>query len=315
MKSNIKSNIYVLILSFFLSLNCGGYVFGQTISKEELTFLTSEWEGERFPDGRPKIQDDLLKRAAKIGIDDAWTVLKNEGYTNQFAGEWKMVKDDVPVVGRALTAMFMPSRPDVEKNIIERGINSRGRKGNTNSWPIEMLTQGDVYVADGFGKIDAGTLMGATLATSIYSKSGNGVVFNGSARDLEAISKIEGFNAFVRDFHPSFLEEMVVIGLNTPIRIGEAIVLPGDLVIAKREGVLFVPAHLAELVVSTAEFVNLKDQYGFEMVKSRRYTTGEIDSEWTNEIKVDFLNWLKKNPELGKMSREQMDKVLSKRTW
>jgi regulator of RNase E activity RraA len=311
----MKSNIYILMLSFFLSLNCGGYVYGQTISKEELTFLTSEWKGERFPDGRPKIQDDLLERASKIGIDDAWTVLKNEGYTNQFAGEWKMVKDDVPVVGRALTAMFMPSRPDVEKNIMERGINSQGRKGNTNSWPIEMLTQGDVYVADGFGKIDAGTLMGATLATSIYSKSGNGVVFNGSARDLEAISEIEGFNAFVRDFHPSFLEEMFVMGLNIPIRIGGAIVLPGDLVIAKREGVLFVPAHLAELVVSTAEFVNLKDQFGFEMVKSRRYTTGEIDSEWTNEIKVDFLNWLKKNPELGKMSREQMDKVLSKRTW
>lgn len=307
--------VNTFLLSFIMVLCYGTSIFAQTIPKEELIFLTSEWKGERFPDGRPKIPDGLLERAKKIGIDDAWTVLKNEGYTNQFEGNWKMVNQDVPVVGRALTAMYMPSRPDVEKNIKARGISSQGRKGNTNSWPIEMLSKGDVYVADGYGKIKAGTLMGATLATSIYEKSGNGVVFNGSARDLESISGMEGFNAFVRDFHPSFLEEMVLMGLNTPIRLGEAIVLPGDLVIAKREGVLFVPAHLADEVVSTAEFVGLKDQFGFEMVKSRRYSTGEIDSQWTEQIKGDFLKWLDKQPELGSMSREKLDKILSKRTW
>ncbi|NNE78339.1 MAG: RraA family protein [Pricia sp.] len=298
------------LLVFLVNLS-----FSQTIPKEELIFLTSEWTGERFDDGRPKIPDDLLERAKKIGLDDAWTVLDNEGYSNQFEGNWKMVHDDVPVVGRALTAMFMPSRPDVEKNIKERGVNSQGRKGNTNSWPIEILSQGDVYVADSFGKIDAGTLMGATLATSIFSKSGNGVVFNGSARDLEAISEIDGFNAFVRDFHPSFLEEEVLMGLNTPIRIGGVMVLPGDLVLAKREGVLFVPAHLADQVVSTAEFVALKDQFGFEMVKTKKYSTGEIDSQWSEAIKKDFLSWLKQHPELGRMTQETLDKVLSKRTW
>ena len=307
--------VNTFLLSFIMVLCYGTSIFAQTIPKEELIFLTSEWKGERFPDGRPKIPDGLLERAKKIGIDDAWTVLKNEGYTNQFEGNWKMVNQDVPVVGRALTAMYMPSRPDVEKNIKARGISSQGRKGNTNSWPIEMLAKGDVYVADGYGKIKAGTLMGATLATSIYEKSGNGVVFNGSARDLESISGMEGFNAFVRDFHPSFLEEMVLMGLNTPIRLGEAIVLPGDLVIAKREGVLFVPAHLADELVSTAEFVGLKDQFGFEMVKSRRYSTGEIDSQWTEQIKGDFLKWLDKHPELGSMSKENLDKILSKRTW
>ena len=301
------------VLLFFLYTPLA--LFAQTIPKEELIFLTSEWKGERFPDGRPKIPDDLLERAKKIAIDDAWTVLKNEGYTNQYEGNWKLVHDEVPVVGRALTAMFMPSRPDVEKNIMDRGTKTQGRTGNTNAWPIEVLTQGDVYVADGFGKIDGGTLMGATLANSIYSKSGNGVIFNGSARDLKEIKTIEGFNAFVRDFHPSFLEKMVLMGLNTPIRIGKVMVLPGDLVIAQEEGVLFVPAHLAEQVVSTAEFVTLKDKFGFAMVKSRQYTTGEIDSQWTEEIKEDFLEWLAQHPEEGKMSKAQLDKILSKRTW
>lgn len=303
------------VLFLVISLGCSEFSFAQTIPKEELIFLTSEWKGERFPDGRPKVQDDLLERAKHIGIDDAWTVLNNEGYTNQFEGNWKTVKDDVPVVGRALTAMFMPSRPDIEENIKNRGTTSEGRVGNTNSWPIDMLSQGDVYVADGYGKIDAGTLMGATLATAIFTRSGNGVVFNGSSRDLEAIREIDGFNAYVRDFHPSFLEEMVVMGLNTPIRIGEAIVLPGDLVIAKQGGVLFVPAHLAEQVVLTAEFVNLKDQFGFEMIKSGKYSSGEIDSQWGKKIKQDFLKWLKQNPELGTMTSDQLDEVLSKRTW
>ena len=310
----MRFSLYI-VLPFVLVLLCGGSSFAQTIPKDELVFLTAEWKGERFPDGRPKIPDELLERAKHIGIDDAWTVLKNEGYTNQFAGDWKMVKDDVPVIGRAVTAMFMPSRPDVEKHIKERGTTKQGRKGNTNAWPIEVLTKGDVYVADGFGKIGGGTLMGATLANSIYSKSGNGVVFNGSARDLQEIQNIEGFNAFVRDFHPSFLEEMVLMGLNTPIRIGNAIVLPGDLVIAQREGVLFVPAHLAEQVVGTAEFVTRKDKFGFEMVKSGRYTTGQIDSQWTDQIKKDFLKWLDQHPELGKMSRAELDQVMSKRTW
>ena len=253
----------LFVLYIFQTAN----VYAQTIPRDELIFLTSEWKGDRFPDGRPKVPDDLLVRAANIGIDDAWTVLKNLGYTKQFEYGWKMVNDTVPVIGRALTAMFMPSRPDVEKSIKERGL-KQGRKGNTNSWPIDVLTKGDVYVADGFGKIDGGTLIGSTLGNSIFSKSGNGVVFNASARDLQGLSEIKGFNAFVRDFNPSFLEGEVLMGLNTPIRIGKAIVMPGDLVIANREGVLFVPAQLAEIVISTAEFVTLKDQFGFEMVKS-----------------------------------------------
>ena len=305
-------NTKAFILFFNLVL-ITGWLSAQTISKEEMIFLTSEWKGERFPDGRPRIPDDLLERAKRIMIDDAWNALRNEGYHNQFEGGWKMVNETL-MTGRAVTAMYLPSRPDVERNIKERGAR-QGRKGNTNSWPIDTLVPGDLYVADAYGKIGGGPIMGSTLANSILSKSGNGVVFDGAARDLQEIRNMKGFNAFVRDFHPSFTEEMVLMGLNTPIRIGGAIVLPGDLVIATVEGVLFVPAHLAEQVVSVAEFVVRKDQFGFEMVRNNIYSTGEIDSQWTDEIKIAFLKWLEKRPDLGTMTRQELDQMMSKRTW
>jgi regulator of RNase E activity RraA len=287
---------------------------GQTISREQLIFYTSEWKGERFEDGRPKIPDDLLERAKHIGIEEAWTVLRNEGYNNQFEGNWKLVNDDVPVIGRAVTAMFMPSRPDLEKNIKAQGVKD-GRKGNTNAWPIDVLKKGDVYVADGFGKIKGGTLIGDNLGNSIFNKSGNGVIFDGSARDLQGLKSIPGFNAFVRDFDPSYLEEMVLMGLNTPIRIGHAIVLPGDLVLSEKEGVLFIPAHLAEKVVATSEFIALRDDFGHAMLKSGTYSTGEIDSQWTPAIREAFLKWLAQSGSKVKMTRAQLDVFMEKRTW
>ena len=310
---NLSAKMLYKMGWLLLLLMAGLTAVSQTISKDELIYLTAAWKGERFADGRPKIPDDLLERAKHIMIDDAWTVLKNEGYLNQFEGRWSTV-NDTPMTGRAVTAMYLPSRPDVEKQVKDRGA-KQGRKGNTNSWPIDILTKGDLYVADAFGKISGGGIMGATLANSIFSKSGNGVVFDGAARDLQELKMIDGFNAFVREFHPSFTEEMILMGLNTPIRIGQAIVMPGDLVIAQMEGVLFVPAHLAEQVVSVSEFVIRKDKFGFEMVKSGKYSTGEIDSQWNDQLKDEFLKWLEKHPELGKMTREELDKIMSKRTW
>ncbi|WP_159466874.1 RraA family protein [Dyadobacter sp. 3J3] len=304
----------IVAAALFLSFNFCNSLNAQTISKEELIFLTSEWKGERFPDGRPKVSDDLIRRAKEIAIEEAWVVLQNEGYNAQFDANWKMIHQDVPIVGRALTAQFMPSRPDVEKNIKERGAKN-GRIGNTNSWPIDQLSKGDVYVADGFGKIAQGTLIGDNLGNSIYAKSGNGVVFDASARDLEGLSKIEGFNAFVRDWDPSYLKDVVLMGLNTPIRIGRAIVLPGDLVLAKREGIIFIPAHLAEKVVLTAEFIAIRDKFGITMLKEGKYTPGQIDSQWSDKLKDDFLKWLDKNPKEIPMKRSDLDEYMKKRTW
>ncbi|MCK4989785.1 MAG: hypothetical protein KAS29_04835, partial [Bacteroidales bacterium] len=243
-----------------------------------------------------------------------WGVLRSKGYNNQFEGNWVILHDDQAVVGRALTAQYMPLRPEVMDRLTEKG-HELGRVGAMNSWPIDALQQGDVYVADGFGKVVDGTLIGDNLGNAIYANSGNGVVFDGGSRDLEGLGKIEGFNAFVKGFDPSYLTESMLMGINVPIRIGRATVFPGDVVLAKKTGVLFIPAHLAEEVVDRAEFIMLRDMFGIGMLKKGIYTPGQIDGQWSEEIKEAFLKWVENNPNELPMSKAALDEYLKDRTW
>jgi regulator of RNase E activity RraA len=299
------------LLLCFLILSTG---FAQSLSVDQMRFLTHQWEGERFEDGRPKVPTDILERMKKVTIEEAWGVLRNEGFHNQFEGGWKPLHDDVTVVGRALTVQYMPNRPDVADQIKEKGLKA-GEIGNTNSWPIDRLVEHDVYVADGFGKIVDGTLIGDNLGNSIYAKSKTGVVFNASSRDMEGLSEIDGFNAFVRAWHPSFLTEVMLLSINDPIRIGAATVMPGDVILAKKEGVMFIPAHLAEQVVVTSEVVRLRDLFGISRLKEGKYTPGQIDNKWSEEIEKDFSRWIRDHMDELPVPKDQIKELIKKRMW
>jgi regulator of RNase E activity RraA len=287
---------------------------GQAISRDQLIFYTSEWDGERFPDGRPRVPDDVLDRMRIVSTEQAWAVLRGEGYVNQFEGGWKIIHPNQPIVGRALTAQYVPSRPELQQRMTEAG-HAAGRIGPMNSWPIDMLETGDVYVADGFGKVADGTLIGDNLGNAIYARSGNGIVFDGSARDLEGLREIEGFNAFVRDWHPSFIQHMMLLGVNTPVRIGSATVLPGDIVLAREEGVVFIPPHLARKVVETAEVVILRDRFGHQRLREGTYTPGQIDTRWSDAIESDFARWLEENKQSLPVPASRVEELLRTRTW
>ena len=284
------------------------------MTKEQLQFYTADWKGERYADGRPKVSDALLKRLKNVSLEEAWGLLRREGYNNQYEGNWQIIRPDQPMVGRALTAQYMPSRPDVDKPIKDLG-KTQGRRGGTNSWPIDMLQEGDIYVADGMGKIVDGTLIGDNLGNSIYAKSKTGIIFDGSVRDLEGLEEIAGFNGWYRGADPSFIKDMTMTGINVPIRIGRATVLPGDLVLAKKEGIVFIPAHLAEKVILEAEFIALQDDFGHQMLREGKYTPGEIDQSWTDPIKKDFLSWIDKNPNKVPMPRADLDKFLKSKNF
>ena len=285
-----------------------------TLTPDQIKGLTPEWKGERSADGRPRVSDALLQRLKNVGIEDAWGLLRNKGYQNQFEGDWMVIHPDSVMTGRVVTAQYYPTRPDLDKLIRDKG-KAEGRIGNTNSWPIDVLKDGDIYVADGFGKVVDGTLIGDNLGNAIYAHSHRGVIFYGSVRDMEGLSEIDGFNGWVKGYDPSYIQQMMLGGINVPIRIGRATVLPGDVVLAKKGGVIFIPAHLVEYVVLNSEFIQLRDMFGHLRLRQGKYTPGQIDAQWSDEIKKDFLRWLDENPGKLPMSRAELDQFMKDRTW
>src|SRR6185437_1007503 len=236
-------------------------------TKEQILFYTSEWKGERFADGRPKVPDDLLTRALDVSIEDVWEYLRGQGYVNQFEAGWQALHADKPFAGRALTAQFMPRRPDMAAAVAAEG-KAEGRVSGTNSWVINELQMGDTMVADGFGKIIEGTLIGSNLGSGIAAHTHSGFIFDAGIRDQEENRETANLNGFYRGYDPSAWAQMQLTAINAPVRIGRATVLPGDLVLAKTDGVIFIPAILAEAAISSAEFTNLEDAFNFELNRS-----------------------------------------------
>jgi 4-hydroxy-4-methyl-2-oxoglutarate aldolase len=282
------------------------------MTKEQMMFYTSDWKGDRFPDGRPKVPDDLLKRALDVSIEDVWDYLRGQGYRNQFEGDWQALHIEKPFAGRALTAQYMPIRADMVKAITAEG-KAEGRVSGNNSWPINELQIGDVYVADGFGKVIDGTLIGSNLGNGIAAHTHTGFIFYGGIRDQEENREIPNFNGFYKGYDPSFWQQMTLTAINSPIRIGRAVVLPGDLVLAKTDGVIFIPAILAEGAVSHAEFTNLMDDYNFELNREGK-NGAEFEGGWTAAKFQGLGKYVDAHPEKLKMPRSEFDALLANAT-
>ena len=282
------------------------------MTRDQMMFYTSGWKGDRFPDGRPKVSDDLLKRVLDVSIEDIWDYLRRQGYRNQFEGGWQALHIEKPFAGRALTAQYMPIRPDMATAIAAEG-KAEGRVSGNNSWPIYELQICDVYVADGFGKIIEGTLIGSNLGNGIAAHTHTGFIFDGGIRDQEENREIPNFNGFYRGYDPSAWAQMELTAINSPIRIGRAVVLPGDLVLAKTDGVIFIPAILAEHAVSSAEFTTLTDAFNFELNQKGK-NGAEFEGGWNDAKYAAFSQWIDAHPEKLKMPRAEFSSLLAKAT-
>ncbi|WP_291100576.1 MULTISPECIES: RraA family protein [unclassified Flavobacterium] len=309
-------NILLLALLFACS-----FIKAQNVmqSPEYIKALTAEWKGERFADGRPKVSDNLLERLKEITLEEAWAELIELGYFNQFEGNWKLLNenDHNVMTGRAVTAQFMPARIDLENQVLEQG-KAEGRmyqQKRTVSWAMTTLVDGDFYVADGYDKQAYGTVMGSNLGNGVWARSHRGAIVYGHIRDTEDLRKVEGFNVWVKGTDPSYMRKTLLTTINAPIRIGEATVLPGDAVLAKKDGVVFVPAHLVEHIVLTGEVTELFDVFGQQRIKEGKYTAGIIDSKWSDDIKKDFRGWLDTYKGKLPMTRPELDKFLEKRNF
>ena len=307
---NKKIRLLFTWLLFSLSINAQQV----TLSSGQIISLTPDWKGERSADGRPYVSDQILERLKNVSIEEAWGYLRNKGFQNQFEGDWMTLNPDSNMTGRVVTAQYMPLRPDMDKLIKDKG-KTDGRIGATNSWPIDVLKSGDVYVADSYGKIVDGTLIGDNLGNAIYAKSKRGVIFYGSVRDVEGLNEIKGFNFWIKGQDPSYIQQMMLTGINVPIRIGRATVLPGDVVLAKRAGTIFIPAYMVDDLVINSEFVQLRDEFGHQRLREGKYTPGQIDTKWSDVIKNDFLDWIKNYPGKLPMSKKELDDFMKDRTW
>ncbi|WP_276353815.1 RraA family protein [Cohnella caldifontis] len=261
---------------------------------EDIIQITPLWTGERFANGRPKVPDDILRRMRRITLEEAWSPIWRRGYDFQFQGGFQTVHPNMTVVGRAVTAVFAPERPDLNDALLKYGQEEEHRKGFFNQWVIDSLVEDDVVVVDMFDKVYKGTFVGGNLTTAISTrtKRGGAVVWGGM-RDVQQVEKIANVNVYHRGIDPTPIRQVTMLGMNVPCRIGNAICLPGDVVMATPMGVLFIPPHLAELAVVLAEKSQVRDVFGFERLAEGKYTTADIDGDWPVALWEDFLHWFR----------------------
>ena len=263
--------------------------------KEDIIALTPQWKGERFPDGRPRVPDRYLEALRGMTLEEVWKPIFVKGYESQFEGRLHTLHDDGrKLVGRAVTATFAPTRPDLHEVMFGIGM-KEGRKGNYNQWVVDSLVDGDVLVIDMYDKIYKGTFLGGNLTTAVKTKTKTGgAVIWGGVRDVEQMKQVEGVQVYYRGIDPTPIRDFLMTGFNTPTRLGNAIVLPGDIVFGAGGGVLFIPAHLVPEVVDGAAKTHVKDIFGFEMITQNVFTTAQIDNNtWTEDmldLLVKFIN-------------------------
>lgn len=263
---------------------------------DRVAALTPKNPFDRLPDGRPQVPDDLLERMKLVTNDEAWATMESRhGYKYQFTRDWMVTHPQRMLVGRVITAQFVPVRPDFHEVVAGIG-ESEGRRGGQNNWVIDTLGPYDVLVVDIFGKVRDGTVIGDNLSTAIAARTKAGIVINGAVRDYARILELDDFNCYHRGVDPTPIREVTLAGVNIPIRIDDVTVMPGDVVLGTQEGLSFIPPHLAQQVVEESENTRQRDVFGKLRLAQGKYTTGQIDiPTWEDAIEADYQEWVKSN--------------------
>src|SRR3989442_4910336 len=287
----ISSVFTLLILSPLSSAQLNSF------SKQELTDYTAKNPFERLSDGRPKVPDGLMARARELSSEEIWIVLQDEGYNNQYADGFQILHPGTPMVGRAFTVQFMPLRSDVNDVATEKA-KAHGLPHLMNQAAIDMLQPGDVLVVDLFGKKVNGTIVGDNLFFYVNKAThGGGLVVDGSIRDLDGISEIE-MPAYFRHVDPTPIGNVMLTGINIPLRIGGVTVMPGDLVFGDREGVYFIPPQAVKDILDRADEIHIHDEWTKKKFDEGKYKSSEIyGSPSDPKLQKEYQEYLKKRLE------------------
>jgi len=275
-------------------------------SKQDLIDYTAQNPFGRLPDGRPKVPDGLMDRARDLSSEEVWAVLQAKGYNNQYADGFQVLHPGKMLVGRAFTVQFMPVREDVNQVAVTKA-KAKGIPRLMNQTAIDMLQPGDVLVVDLFGKKVNGTIVGDNLFFYIKQASKNGgLVVDGSVRDLNGLSEID-MPAYFRAVDPTPIGNVMLTGINIPVRIGEVTVMPGDLVVGDREGVYFIPPQFVQEVLDKADETHIHDEWTKKKFAEGKYKSSEIyGSPSDPKLKQEYADYLKKR--LDEIRKERAQK-------
>jgi len=291
-RARLAAMAVALAVAFVLPVPSPAQVF--SLTKDQLIELTSQNPFQRFDDGRPMVPDAQIARARGLSSEDIWSVLPGKGFRNQYEGHFRILHPGMKLVGRAFTAQFMPVRPDVETVLNERNAKA-GLPRPSNQFVIDQLRPGDVLVVDLFGKEEGGTIIGDNLFYYIHKTTGSaGVVIDGAVRDLEGLSQIQ-MPAYFRNVHPTPIGNVMLTGVNIPVRIGNVTVMPGDLVVGDREGVYFIPPAHVNDVLDRADEIHIHDEWTKKKFDEGKYKSSEIyGSPKDPALKKEYEEYLKK---------------------
>jgi 4-hydroxy-4-methyl-2-oxoglutarate aldolase len=287
--------IGVLAAAVLTPVLAGAQLF--TLTKEQLVEYTAQNPFERFPDGRPKVPDALIERARGLSAEEVFAVLPGQGFRNQYADGFRVLHPGKKLVGRAFTVQFMPLRPDLD-GVASAKAKAAGMPRLNNQAAIDMLQPGDVLVVDLFGQQEGGTIVGDNLFYYIMrATKGGGLVVDGAIRDLEGISRMD-MPAYFRGAHPSAIGNVTLSGINIPVRIGQATVMPGDLVFGDAEGVYFIPPALVQQVVDRADEIHVHDEWTRKKFDEGKYKSSEIyGTPRDPALKKEYDEYLKRRLE------------------
>jgi len=290
---------FVLIAAVLTALLFPAFAAAQlvTFSKQDLIDYTSANPFDRFPDGRPKIPDALIERARDLSSEEVWAVLQDKGYNNQYADGFMILHPGKTMVGRVFTVQFMPMRGDVD-SVAEKKAKEHGLPPLTNQMAIDMLQPGDILVVDLFGKKVDGTMVGDNLFYYVMiATHKGGLVVDGSVRDLDGIAEID-MPAYFKSVDPTPIDNVMLTGINIPIRIGGATVMPGDLAVGGREGVYFIPPQFVKEVLDHADVTHIHDDWTKKKFAEGKYKSSEIYSSPSDpKLKAEYQEYLKKRLE------------------
>lgn len=263
--------------------------------RDQIIAMTSEWKGERFANGRPRVSDQQIEILKTLTQEEIWQPLYSSGYRFQFQGDLKRLHEGKKLYGRAVTCCYMPQRPDLRRHVF-KVARDNGWKGDCNQWVIDSLEENDVVVCDLYDKILRGTFVGGNLTTAIKARTKNGgAVVWGGVRDLEQMQNID-VQVFYRGVDPTPIRDCELTAFNGPCRIGNAICMPGDIVVGTGNGILFVPSHMVDYVIENAYKMQVRDLYAFPMLQTGQYTTADVDAVvWSKDMMSDLLHFIETN--------------------